>query len=63
LLVLTALGMTTAPPTKQPEPQLPPLHTSPVPQLVPSTARLHTDVLIVGTQLWQGLLGLGAALA
>jgi hypothetical protein len=48
---------------KHPEPQVPPLQTSPVPQLVPSAALLHTDVLVAGTQLWHALFGLGASRA
>ena len=53
----------TALPMKHPEAQLPPLHTSPWPQLVPSFALLQTVALVAGAQLWHGLSGLGAPLA
>jgi hypothetical protein len=47
---------------KQPEPQLPPLQMSPVPQLVPSATPVHTEVLVAGSHAWHTLLGLGAPL-
>jgi hypothetical protein len=56
-------GMTTEPPMKQPGLQFPPLHTSAVPQPVPSDAFVHPEVLVAGWQLWQASVGLGAALA
>jgi hypothetical protein len=37
---------------KQPDPQLPALHTSSVPQLVPVATLLHAVVLVPGWQLW-----------
>jgi hypothetical protein len=42
---------------KQPDPQLPALHTSPTPQLVPVATLLHAVVLVAGWQLWHAVLG------
>jgi len=48
------------PPMKQPDPQLPPLHTSPVPQLMPFVRLLHVVVLAPDRQIWHALLGFRA---
>jgi hypothetical protein len=42
---------TAMPAMKHPGLQLPALQMSPLPQLVPSAALLHTDVLVAGAQL------------
>ena len=53
----------TNPPMKQPDTQLAPLHTWPVPQLVPSEDVVHAVVLVPGSQLWHVFVGFAAPLA
>jgi hypothetical protein len=57
LLTFAVAAWKSTPPMKQPGPQLPPLHTSPVPQLAPSERADHADALVPGWQLSHRLSG------
>jgi hypothetical protein len=51
-------GAYTVPPTKQAATQVDPLQMCPEPQLAPVAAVVHAELLVPGSQLWQGLAGL-----